>query len=330
MITPLVGHDKLDCAGLERLVERLIEGGASGLFILGTTGEGTCLSRRLRREVIERTCRQTASRVPVLACVVDTAFEESVLLAQYAAEQGAHSVVTAAPFVLPRGRQRDLRAYLEHLAATVPLPLFLYNMPPLTQTHFDLETIFFAMEQPRVAGLKDSSGDLDYFREVCARLPTRPDWTLLSGPEELLAETVAMGGHGGIPGGANIFPQLYVALYQAARQGDAARTKALHSAVMQVSQRLYHLDGHVSGVIKGIKCALSCLGICSGLMSEPFQPFAEATKEQVQRALEELQPLIQNVTTQVVIGARTPSSGSPESRSRGRGRPRSYRMRPAA
>jgi dihydrodipicolinate synthase/N-acetylneuraminate lyase len=216
------------------------------------------------------------------------------LLARYAAEQGAHSVVTAAPFVLPQGRQRDLRAYLEHLAAAVPLPLFLYNMPPLTKTHFDLETISFAMNQPRLAGLKDSSGDLDYFRQVCAWLPARPDWTLLSGPEELLPETIAMGGHGGIPGGANLFPQLYVALYQAAREGHAARLKTLHSAVMQVSHRLYHLDGHVSGVIKGIKCALSCLGICRGLMSEPFQPLAEPIKEQVQSALDELQPLIQN------------------------------------
>ncbi len=294
MVTPVSGHDKLDSTGLERLIEHLVEGGASGLFILGTTGEGTCLSRRLRREVIEQTCRQAAHRVPVLVCVVDTAFEESVLLARYAAEQGAHSVVTAAPFALAQGQQRDLRAYLEHLAAAVPLPLFLYNMPPLTKTHFDRETIRWAMDQPQIAGLKDSSGDLDYFRQVCAWLPTRPDWTLLSGPEELLAETVAMGGHGGIPGGANVFPRLYAALYEAAREEDAARTKALHSAVMQVSQRLYHLDGGAPGVIKGIKCALSCLGICSGVMSEPFQQFGETTKEQVQEALDELQPLIQD------------------------------------
>ncbi len=58
MVTPLRDRDTLDAAGLERLIEHLLTGGVQGLFILGTTGEGPSLSYRLRRELIERTCRQ--------------------------------------------------------------------------------------------------------------------------------------------------------------------------------------------------------------------------------------------------------------------------------
>ncbi len=80
MVTPLRARDELDVAGLERLIEHILNGGVSGLFILGTTGEGPSLSYRLRRELITLTCRQVRGRVPVLVGITDTAFVESVNL----------------------------------------------------------------------------------------------------------------------------------------------------------------------------------------------------------------------------------------------------------
>ncbi|MBL6766204.1 MAG: dihydrodipicolinate synthase family protein, partial [Verrucomicrobiae bacterium] len=50
LVTPLAGTDELNKAGLERLLEHVISGGVSGVFILGTTGEAPCLSYRLRGE----------------------------------------------------------------------------------------------------------------------------------------------------------------------------------------------------------------------------------------------------------------------------------------
>src|ERR1041385_1877343 len=93
MLTPLRARDELDIVGLERLIEHTLSGGVSGLFILGTTGEGPSLSYRLRRELIERTCRQVKRRVPVLVGITDTAFIESVSLARHCAETGADAVV---------------------------------------------------------------------------------------------------------------------------------------------------------------------------------------------------------------------------------------------
>src|SRR4026207_2076673 len=92
MVTPLRGVDELDVAGLERVIERLISGGVRGLFILGTTGEGPSLRYPLRRELIERTCRQVAGRVPVLVGITDTAFVECLGISRYSADCGAAAV----------------------------------------------------------------------------------------------------------------------------------------------------------------------------------------------------------------------------------------------
>src|SRR5260370_32334822 len=123
IVTPLLDRDSLDVEGSERLMERILAGGVSGLFLLGTRGEGASLSYRLRRELIQRTCRQVNKRVPVLVNITDTAFVESVDLARHAADSGAHAVVVAPPYYLPAG-QPGFQEYVAHLAADVPLPLF--------------------------------------------------------------------------------------------------------------------------------------------------------------------------------------------------------------
>src|SRR5256885_13071266 len=92
MVTPLRDRDVLDVAGLERLIEHLLAGGVHGLFILGSTGEGPSLSYSLRRELIARTCRQVAGRVPIMVGITDPAFIETVNLAGVAAEAGAQAL----------------------------------------------------------------------------------------------------------------------------------------------------------------------------------------------------------------------------------------------
>ena len=288
MVTPLLGRDELDVAGLERLVERILGGGAHGLFILGTTGEGPSLSYCLRRDLIAHTCRQVRGRVPVLVGITDTAFMESANLARHAAEAGAEAVVVAPPYYMPEG-QPELQEYLEHLVHELPLPLFLYNMPALTKVSFELETVRRAMDEPRIIGLKDSSGNMVYFHHAVSCVRQRADWSLLMGPEELLAAAVLAGGHGGVSGGANIFPGLYVQLYDAARQGDLPRTRELHALVMRISDSLYRIGRHPSSIIKGIKCALACLGVCDDFMAEPFHRFRIEERQQVERHLAELE-----------------------------------------
>jgi dihydrodipicolinate synthase/N-acetylneuraminate lyase len=287
LITPLRGRDELDITGLERLVEHILGGGVSGLFILGTTGEGTGLSYRLRREMIGRVCGQVNGRVPVLVSVTDTSFVESIELARYAALKGASAVVVAPPYYLPEA-QPELQEYLYHLLPELPLPLFLYNIPALTKVQFDMETLKRALDDPRIVGFKDSSGDLAYFKNVAEVARQRPDWSLLAGPEETLLESLQLGGHGGVNGGANIFPALYVKFYDAFQAGDIARAQELQKQILRVGDSLYRIGKYSSSIIKGIKCALACCEICDDFMTEPFHRFRAEEREIVKSRLMQL------------------------------------------
>ena len=288
MVTPLRDRDELDVAGLERLVERIIGGGVSGLFILGTTGEGPSLSYRLRRELIQRVCQRVNHRVPVLVGITDTAFVESVNVARAAAEFGADALVVAPPYYLPEA-QPELQEYLNHLVPELPLPLYIYNMPALTKVHFELETVRRAMDNPRIIGLKDSSGDLNYFKQAAELIKQRPDWSLLIGPEEKLFDTLQLGGHGGVSGGANLFPKLYVKVVEAHRAGELAHAQELQKQIQRVSDSFYRIGKHSSSIIKGIKCALACLGVCDDFMAEPFHRFRADERALVQRRLAEIE-----------------------------------------
>lgn len=285
LVTPLRARDELDTEGLERLIEHVLAGGVNGIFILGTTGEGPSLGYRLRRELIQATCRLVNGRVPVLVGITDSAFVESLNMARCAAESGASALVLAPPYYFPEG-QPELVDYLHRLVPELPLPLFLYNMPMMTKVCYAVETVREAMDIPGITGIKDSSGDLEYFARIC-RLAgeRRPEWSVLIGPELLLPQAIRLGGHGGVCGGANLFPRLFVGIYDAAMAGDQDRLSEL-VARAEILSRAYRIGKHASSAIKGIKCALSLHGICSDFMAEPFHRFHEPEREQVRACLE--------------------------------------------
>ncbi|MHC4517999.1 MAG: dihydrodipicolinate synthase family protein [Planctomycetota bacterium] len=287
MVTPLQAPDALDTAGLERLIEHILAGGVHGLFVLGTTGEAPSLSHRLRHEFVERVCAQVNGRVPVLVGITDTSFVESLNLADKSAEVGADALVLAAPYYFQAG-QAELLEYIEHLVPQLSLPVLLYNMPGRPQYVFEADTVKAAAQLPGIVGLKDSSANMMYFRLLQSVMAERPDFSLLMGPETLLAETVLLGGHGGVCGGANLLPHLYVDLYEAALAKDLQKVELLHKKVVQINATLYRVGRYASSFLKGLKCALSCLDICSDFVAEPFHRFREPERQIVRRYVNEL------------------------------------------
>lgn len=286
LVTPLQDADILDQPGLEKLVEHVLAGGVSGLFLLGTTGEGPGLSKRLQHEMVRRCCRLIKGRVPALVGISHSSFAESIELAEYSAECGAAAVVLAPPYYFPAG-QAELLEYLEHLAPRLPLPLFLYNMPAMTKIDISEETLLRASDIPNIIGFKDSSGNMIRFHEYLRVMRQRPDFSLLMGPEELLAEAVLFGGHGGVSGGANLHPRLFVNLYEAALRQDLTEVLRLQQELYRL-RHLYRCGRYASTFIKGLKCALNILGICNDCMTEPFQAFRAPEREQVQAILKEV------------------------------------------
>jgi dihydrodipicolinate synthase/N-acetylneuraminate lyase len=286
VVTPLLGRDTLDVAGSERLIEHILAGGVHGLFILGTTGEAPSLSYRLRREWIDRVCSTVSKRVPVLVGITDTAFVESVNLAEHAAKAGATAVVLSTPYYFPAG-QTELCGYIENLAPELPLPLILYNMPSLTKVWFEIESLERLSSIKSIVGLKDSSGDLAYFEKAIGLKKLRPDWSIMIGPEAMLPASMRLGGDGGVAGGANIFPSLFVDCYHALVAGDAPRVEELQSQINDL-QRIYEIGKYASRYIKATKCSLSLLGICDDFMAEPFNRFLPPERERVNAVLQSL------------------------------------------
>lgn len=287
LVTPLIDQDTLDVAGLERLVEHVIEGGVHGIFVLGTTGEFAGLSYQIRKEVIRLSCQFAKGRVPVLAGISDSAFTESVNLAKKAADYGADAVVITPPYYF-ESAQPELLEYLNRLMKQMPLPLFIYNMPVHTKVMFSPGTVKLAAEIPGIVGMKDSSSNMAYFNQIRYLMKDRPDFTFMVGPEETTAEFVLMGGHGGVNGGANMFPKLYVDLYNAAADRNFEALISLQQKVMQISTSVYTIGKHCSSYLKGLKCALSVMGICDDFMTEPFHRFNDPERKKIEQALDEL------------------------------------------
>jgi dihydrodipicolinate synthase/N-acetylneuraminate lyase len=286
MATPLAGPDALDRPAVERHLERLIAGGVSGVFILGTTGEGPGLSYRLRAELVDQVCSVVAGRVPVLVSITDTSITATVNFARHAAQAGAAGLVLAPPYYFEL-TQPELLRYLERLTPELPRPVYLYNIPSLTKTHFAPATVRAAADLTNVYGIKDSSGDMTYFAEVIRKLADRPDFAILCGPEESLAQAMAMGAHGGISGGSNLWPELFVALYQAALNQEKGRIAELQIIVAEIGS-VYNLTPEGSSYLRGMKCALSVLDYCRNVMAEPYEPFGPAETERIRATFRKL------------------------------------------
>ena len=287
MVTPLADRDTLDEPGLERLIEHILSGGVHGLFVLGTTGEAPGLSEQTKRLVVERTAQQVNHRVPVLVGVTDTSLEDSLALAGHAAACGADAVVLAPPPYFPV-HQDDLRRYFAEFAAESPLPVILYNIPSHAKNVIAHETVERLLEVPNIIGLKDSAGDMQQYNRFVSLITRRPGLTLLMGPEELLAESVLMGGYGGICGGANLVPSLYVELYEAALTEDLRLVHKLQHRVLRISETLYRVGPPPSGYLTGLKCALSCLGLCDDRLAEPYYPLPAESRQAIEQHLLDL------------------------------------------
>lgn len=297
LVTPLLSENKLDLNGLERLIEHVIAGGVHGIFILGTTGEAQSLSFDVRVEMIKQASAFIKGRLPLLVGISDTSVGDSLRLSQKAAEYGASAVVSAPPYYF-KPSQKELIRFYGQLVKSLELPLFLYNMPTHTKVNFDVETIQELAQHEQIIGFKDSSANGTYFQTVLYAMKDRQDFSIFVGPEEMTAEAVLMGAQGGVNGGANLFPSLYVDMYEAAKANDIKRVRTLQKIIMKVCFAIYSFTGFGSHYMLGLKGALSVEGICNG-MTASGNKLSELQQQRVADAIKEIKSDIQLVDLQL-------------------------------
>lgn len=287
MVTPLLDNGTIDVEGAKRIADHMIEGGVSAIFLLGTTGESQSIAMHLRFEFVELMCRHIAGRVPVLVAVTETSMEDSLKMAEHARECGAAAVVSAPPYYFP-ANQEELVDWYTCLADNCPLPVFLYNMPSKVKVFLEVPTVVELSKHPNIIGIKDSSGRLDYFKELIS-IFKGTDFATYMGPEEMTAEVVRLGCDGGVNGGANLFPKLFVESYKAAASGDIERSDYLQDRIMYLSEKLYKLcPGSDASFLRGLKCALSINGLCSPYVALPYRAL---DGEKLARAVEVMKDL---------------------------------------
>jgi 4-hydroxy-tetrahydrodipicolinate synthase len=290
VITPLINNDTLDVKGLEKLVEHLISGGVHGLFMLGTTGEATSLSYELRKELIKRTSELVAHRIPVVVGITDTSLDGSLDIAEYSASVGLDGVVIAPPYYLPIS-QDEMREYLEVIVPKLPLPFLMYDMPGCTKIHMSVGTIRRAKELGAI-GVKDSSGDINYLYSLIQEFKDSPDFSIIAGTELFLPETILYGGHGAVAGGANLFPKLFVDLYNASVEQDIEKIRVLREQLIMINDLIYNVGKHTSKYIKGIKCALSVMDICDDYVAWPIRKYGKEERGKIKQYMDTLNEII--------------------------------------
>jgi 4-hydroxy-tetrahydrodipicolinate synthase len=117
----------------------------------------------------------------------------------------------------------------------------------------------------------------------------RPDFAVLVGTEEILRPCVEAGADGSVPGGANMFPEFFVKLYQATidRRSEAAR---MQEQVVRIAESLYTVGAAQTSYFRGLKAALAELGVCGDTMAEPFGCFTAEEREELRSRLNRLLP----------------------------------------
>lgn len=264
LITPLTPDESLDERGLEKLIEHVIAGGVSGIFILGSSGEGPALPDATKERLVRAVCAQAKGRVPVLVGAFGVGTRQTIDLARRLARCGGDAIVITAPFYFSQ-TQAEIVAYASAVARAQDVPTMVYNIPQMAKTIIEPDTIVQLARVPEIIAVKDSWGDLTRFQQTLAVKKTRADFGVYQGAEGVAALSIARGANGAVLGLANVAPKLCCDLYTAARNGDWTRAWALQERLMVLWQ--LHTHGQW---LPCLKMAVSQLGICGATTSAPF------------------------------------------------------------
>lgn len=290
LVTPLINDNELDEEGLERLINWILKSGVHGIFLLGTTGEGTSLSYKSRELFIRLACSIIDKKVPVMVSITDTSFKGSIEVAHICKDAGADSLVVAPPYYFPI-TNIEMQRYLDDLVSELPLPFLLYNMPSHTKLHMSVDTVKHAKDLGAI-GIKDSSGDMLYIIDLISKFKNSDNFSIITGTELFIPETILHGGDGAIAGGANMFPQLFVEYYNASLEKNFTKIELLRQIVKDIYITIYNTGNSSSRYLISTKCALSVMGICNDYVAHPIRQFDKSDKDLIFEYVEKIRSMI--------------------------------------
>ena len=281
LITPFK-DGKVDEQALERLVEWHIAQGTDALVPAGTTGESPTLSDQEHTRVVELVCQVANHRIPVMAGAGSNNPVEAVHYSHEAEKAGADGLLHVAGYY-NRPNQDGLYAHFKMVHDETSLPIFVYNIPGRAVVNVLPQTLAKLAGLPRIAGIKDATGDLA--RPWVERsLIKREDFTWLSGEDASQVSYDVAGGVGCISVTANIAPKLVHQVQAYCANNQWVEARALQDKLMKLHGLMFKEPSPA-----GAKYAASLLGLCTEECRLPIVPLSDSTKEAIKAAMQELE-----------------------------------------
>ena len=235
LVTPF-RDGAFDEVAFRRLVELQIDSGSSALVPCGTTGESPTLSHEEHMKVTEVCIEVTAGRVPVIAGAGSNSTAEAIQLASHAEQAGADAVLVVTPYY-NKPNQDGIFAHFKAVHDAIGIPVILYDVPGRTVVSLGLDTVVALADLPRIAGIKDATGEIGLVSDYLERIG--PEFCQLSGNDESALGHRAQGGVGCISVSANVAPRLCADFQRAMAEGDLATARELNARLHLLHRAMF-------------------------------------------------------------------------------------------
>ena len=228
MVTPL-SEDGINEAATRKLVNKLINDGVHGLFVLGTNGEFYALSEAEKLALVKIVVDEATGRVPVFAGSGGISTEEVIKVTNQFAELGVDAVSVITPYLIKLSDEELIQHY-QTIALNTNLPMILYNIPANTQLSIN-ESVFKELIQlPQIIGIKDSSGKLENI-QMYLEMNDREDFSILIGSDSLILPALQMGVDGAVAATSNVLTKTDLGIYQAFLENKMERAQVLQESI---------------------------------------------------------------------------------------------------
>jgi dihydrodipicolinate synthase/N-acetylneuraminate lyase len=284
MITPVTADGKLDEKAVDKVVAFLLAGGVDGIFVMGTTGEGTSIPRPFRRQLVQRAVESAKGRAKVYVGIGDAHPDEIQAGNEYFAT-GADAVVSRPPVSFPT---EHLGTWYRKLLDGLNGPLIMYNMPMTTHVSIPLDVIEQLLEHPNLIGIKDSENNPKRLKELLSRFGGKPGFSIFVGVGALMAQGLKLGASGIVPSVGNLIPDVCHHLCVSAERGDWVEADS-HFARMNAVAALYQQGRTLNESLSVLKAVAHCRGLCEPHVLPPLRTVSPIELDRVRKLALELQ-----------------------------------------
>ena len=235
IITPVVtpfhrdAEQSINYEAASDLIEHLISHGVKGIFILGSNGEFHVIDEDEKIEFARRVVQMVNHRVPVYAGSGACSTRAAVRMSKAMAAAGVDALSVITPYFL-KPTDDNLYAHYCEIAASVNIPIILYNIPKATGCPITPALADRLADVPNIAGIKDSSGDPDNLNAF-AEIARRKDFQLLVGSDSKISYAYGIGAAAAIAGTSNVITDTLVGLDKALRSGETAKAEQLQKDI---------------------------------------------------------------------------------------------------